>query len=118
MGVSDLVIGLTLIAFGTSLPELATTIVGSIRKETDIVVGNVIGSNIFNLLFIGGVVSLVHPLPVAASLFKIHFPILILLSLLLLPMMRIHLNLKRIEGLILLLIYILFLYLTLHNVNG
>jgi len=117
-GISDLVIGLTLIAFGTSLPELATTIVGAIRKETDIVVGNVIGSNIFNLLFIGGVVPIIHPLPVATSLFKIHFPILILLSFLILPMMRIKLNLKRIEGFILLIIYFTFLYLTLYNVGS
>jgi len=117
-GVSDLVIGLTLIAFGTSLPELATTIVGAIRKETDIVVGNVIGSNIFNLLFIGGVIPIIHPLPVAISLFKIHFPILILLSFLILPMMRIQLNIKRIEGFILLTIYFAFLYLTLYNVGS
>jgi cation:H+ antiporter len=110
-GVSDTVIGLTLIAVGTSLPELATTIIGVIKQETDIVVGNIIGSNIFNLLFIGGVVSLIKPIPVAPNLFQVEFAFLILSSILIWPIMRIRWNIHRIEGFILLAIYIIFIYL-------
>jgi len=61
-GVSDALIGLTIVAIGTSMPELATSLVASIKKKDDISVGNVIGSNIFNILCILGTVSLIHPL--------------------------------------------------------
>ena len=63
-GVSDSVIGLTLVALGTSLPELATTVMAAIRRQADVVLGNVIGSNMFNLLAIVGITSLVAPIPV------------------------------------------------------
>ncbi len=109
--VSDTVIGLTLIAVGTSLPELATTIVGVLRNETDIVVGNIIGSNIFNLLFIGGVIPLIRPIPVESSLFVIEFPALLLLSVLVWPLMRVKWNVHRYEGLLLLVLYFIFLWL-------
>ncbi len=108
-GVNDTVIGLTLIAVGTSLPELATTIVGVLKNENDIVVGNVIGSNIFNLLFIGGAVPLIQPIQIPTSLFEKEFYILIGLSVLIWPIVRIRWNVQRIEGLTLLLIYILFI---------
>ncbi|NIT59142.1 MAG: sodium:calcium antiporter, partial [Aliifodinibius sp.] len=60
--VSEKIIGLTIIAAGTSLPELATSIVAAMKKNTDIAVGNIIGSNIFNILLILGVSSLVKPI--------------------------------------------------------
>lgn len=63
-GVSDSVIGLTLVATGTSLPELATTVVAALRRQADVALGNVIGSNLFNLLAIMGVTALVGPVPV------------------------------------------------------
>ena len=109
LGVSDTVIGLTLIAVGTSLPELSTTIVGVLRRETDIVVGNVLGSNIFNLLFIGGLVPIIRPIPISHQLFFVEFPILIALSFLVLPMMRFRWNLQRWEGILLLAIYVYFI---------
>lgn len=62
LGASERVIGLTVVAIGTSLPELVTSIVAAVKKETDIAVGNIIGSNIFNILLIAGVSSLFHPL--------------------------------------------------------
>ncbi|GAB4370926.1 MAG: calcium/sodium antiporter [Calditrichia bacterium] len=111
IGVSDTVIGLTLIALGTSLPELATTLVGMIRKETEMVVGNIIGSNIFNLLFIGGFVPLVRPIPIENHLFYLEFPFLIGLSLLVWPIMRIRLNVNRIEGILLIALYGIFVFL-------
>jgi len=110
--VSDVVIGLTMVAVGTSLPELATTIVGVLHGETDIVVGNVIGSNIFNLLFIGGVIPLVHPIPVTGGMLLVQFPILVLLSSLLVPIMKVGLSVGRWESLLLLLIYAAFIFLT------
>jgi cation:H+ antiporter len=114
-GVSELVIGLTLIAVGTSLPELATTIVAAIKKETDIIIGNIIGSNIFNILLIGGVASIIRPIPVVEEMFTIQYPILLLLSIMVFPLMWIRLNLQRIEGTILLLIYIFFIYFTIQD---
>jgi cation:H+ antiporter len=66
MGISEKVISLTIIAAGTSLPELATSVVAAFRKNADIAVGNIIGSNIFNLLLIGGTVSLVNPVRYSA----------------------------------------------------
>lgn len=116
LGVSDTVIGLTLIAVGTSLPELATTIVGLIKKETDIVVGNIIGSNIFNLLFIGGAVSLIRPIEISPYLFDREFLFLLAISVLIWPIMRIRWNIQKFEGLILLIIYILFIIKTFQTV--
>lgn len=75
MGVSEKVIGLTIIAAGTSLPELATSVVAAFRKNADIAVGNIVGSNIFNLLLIGGLVSTVSPIKYH-SIFDIDFYIL------------------------------------------
>ena len=63
LNISERVIGLTVIAFGTSLPELVTCIVASVKKHSDIVVGNIIGSNIFNILFVLGITGLIHPIP-------------------------------------------------------
>jgi len=65
-GISEAVIGLTIVAVGTSLPELATSIVAVIRKQTDIAIGNVVGSNIFNLLSILGITALITPIPAEA----------------------------------------------------
>jgi cation:H+ antiporter len=75
IGISEKVIGLTIIAAGTSLPELATSVVAAYRKNADIAVGNIVGSNIFNLLLIGGTVSLVSPVRYS-SIFDIDFYIL------------------------------------------
>ena len=110
-GVSDEVVGLTLIAVGTSLPELATTIVGVLRKETDIVVGNVVGSNIFNLLMIGGVVSIIRPIPISHFLFNREFPFLLAFSILVWPIMRIRWNIHRYEGILLFVLYLVFVIL-------
>lgn len=68
LGVSDTVIGLTVVAAGTSFPELVTSVVASLKRQGDIALGNVLGSNIYNILFIGGVTGLVSPGPVPASI--------------------------------------------------
>lgn len=67
LGISEKVIGLTIIAAGTSLPELATSVVAALKKKTDIAVGNVVGSNLFNILLIGGTVAVVKPVPYSST---------------------------------------------------
>lgn len=84
-GVSETVIGLTLIAIGTSLPELATTVMAAFRKQADVALGNVIGSNIFNLLAIIGIASLVGKIPVDQSFLTFDLWVMLGASLLLLP---------------------------------
>jgi cation:H+ antiporter len=107
LGVSDLVIGLTLVAVGTSLPELATSVVAALRKEADIAVGNVIGSNIFNLTAVLGTASVIRPFGVAETVLAIELPAVILLSVLVLPLARPRFQIRRWEGVILLMCYLI-----------
>ncbi|NNE80496.1 MAG: calcium/sodium antiporter [Silicimonas sp.] len=85
VGVSDAVIGLTLVALGTSLPELATTVMAAIRRQADVALGNVIGSNLFNLLAIVGIASLFGPIPVAPGFLTFDLWVMLGASLLLVP---------------------------------
>lgn len=80
VGISDHVIGLTIVAVGTSLPELATTVVAARHKEPDIAIGNVVGSNIFNVLFVTGLAAVVRPLPIGAALVRFDVPVMLLVS--------------------------------------
>jgi cation:H+ antiporter len=73
-GISEAVIGLTIVAVGTSLPELATSVIAAIRKQTEIAVGNIVGSNIFNIFGILGVTALIHPIPSEARFAAIDMP--------------------------------------------
>ena len=84
-GVSDTVIGLTLVAIGTSLPELATTVMAAVRKQADVAIGNVIGSNMFNLLAIIGIANLFGSIPVDPQFLSFDLWIMLGTSLLLLP---------------------------------
>jgi len=105
-GVSDEVIGLTLIAAGTSLPELATSVVAAMKGQSDIAVGNVVGSNIFNILGILGVAGVILPLEVSEHMAKIDCPLMFVISLGCLPIMRSDLKITRLEGLVLLSAYL------------
>jgi cation:H+ antiporter len=82
-GVSDLVIGLTIVALGTSLPELAASVMSAIRNEHDIAIGNVIGSNIFNLLAVLGLPGLINPSVLDSEVLSRDYPIMFVLTLLL-----------------------------------
>ena len=97
LGVSEVVIGLTVVAIGTSLPELATSTVAAIRHEDEIAIGNVIGSNIFNILGIIGVTTLVCPVPVS-GLGWADWSLMLLYTILLYPLIRFSKNVNRIEG--------------------
>jgi cation:H+ antiporter len=98
IGLSDLVVGLTVVAVGTSLPELATSVLAAIRKEGDIAVGNAVGSNVLNILGVLGPTAILQPLAIAPSLLRFELPVMLLASLLLLPLARSRLRLERWEG--------------------
>jgi len=85
LGVSETVIGLTLVAVGTSLPELATTVMAALRRQADVAMGNVIGSNMFNLLAIVGLASFVGPIPVPPEMVRFDLWVMLASSLLLAP---------------------------------
>jgi cation:H+ antiporter len=98
LGLSELVIGLTIVAAGTSLPEVATSTVASARGEGDMAVGNVVGSNLFNLLAILGVSALVRPIPVPAGGHMVELLVMVGAVVLLLPLARTGAELSRWEG--------------------
>jgi cation:H+ antiporter len=110
-GVSERVIGLTIVAGGTSLPELATSAVAAARRQADIALANVIGSNIFNILGILGVAALVRPLSVAPALVTSDMWWMLAFSLVLLPMMLRGMRISRREGATLLAGYGVYLWL-------
>ena len=105
-GVSDTVIGLTLVALGTSLPELATTVMAAIRRQADVALGNVIGSNLFNLLAIIGIASLIKPIPVDLEMLYFDFWVMLGASLLLIPFVFLKQDLGKVWGVILSALYV------------
>jgi cation:H+ antiporter len=110
-GVPELIIGLTLVAFGTSLPELATALVSIVRRENEILIGNIIGSNIFNLLFVGGALAAGFYVPVSGEIYRLHIPVMVIFSLMILPAIYGKKILTRYWGLVILLMYFLFILL-------
>jgi len=109
-GVSELVIGLTIVAVGTSLPELATSVVAAVRNEADIAVGNVVGSNIFNVLGVLGIAPLVRPIAVDRSLYGMEMWVMIGLSVLLPLVCRVGHRLARVEGILFIVGYVIFVW--------
>jgi cation:H+ antiporter len=108
-GISDAVIGLTLVAIGTSLPELATTFIAVVRKKAEVVLGNLIGSNIFNLLAIIGITSLISPVPVDPTFIKFDFWIMLGSSILLAPFIFLNIQFNRLSGFLFVTLYISYL---------
>jgi cation:H+ antiporter len=105
LGVSELVIGLTLVAVGTSLPEIATSAIASIRGESDLAAGNVVGSNIANILLILGTTAIIRPIGVSSDVLTYDFPIMLAFSVLLLPFV-LDRRLQRWQATLLLLGYV------------
>jgi len=107
LGVSELVIGLTIVAVGTSLPEVATSVIAAIKGESDIAVGNAVGSNIFNLLGVLGIGALVAPdgVAVASRVLQFDLPVMVFVALVTLPIFYIDNRVSRIEGGLLLAYY-------------
>ncbi len=104
-GVTETVIGLTLVAVGTSLPELATTVMAALRRQADVALGNVIGSNMFNLLAIVGIATLVGPIPVDPEFLQFDLWVMLGASLLLIPFVFFKKDITRGWGLLLTLLY-------------
>ncbi|WP_211099961.1 calcium/sodium antiporter [Acuticoccus kandeliae] len=103
--VSEDVIGLTLVAVGTSLPELATTIVAAIKRHSEIALGNVLGSNVYNTIGIGGVTALVQPVPVSDTMRTFDIPLMVAISVLLVVVVATGQRVTRWEGGVLLGLY-------------
>jgi len=98
LGVSQVVIGITMVAVGTSLPELAISAVGAVRGHIDIAVGNAVGSNIFNTLFVIAAVSMVTTIKVDAHLLHFEYPVMLIFTLISFPLMRTGYKLSRPEA--------------------
>lgn len=98
LGVSDLVIGLTIVALGTSLPELVTSVVAAARRSQDIAVGNIIGSNIFNMLGILGTCAVVQPQTLSPQVLLVDTPVMVIATVALLPIMKSGGRISRGEG--------------------
>lgn len=109
MGVSETVIGLTLVAIGTSLPELATTVMACVRNKADVALGNVIGSNMFNLLAIIGIASLVGPIPVDPEFLRFDLWVMLAASLLLVPFVFLRVDISRVFGVVLTMLYVTYI---------
>ncbi|KEO72878.1 calcium/sodium antiporter [Anditalea andensis] len=109
-GISDRVIGVTVIAIGTSLPELATSLIAAFKKQTDIALGNILGSNLMNILAIIGVTAVVKPIMVSDLFLRNDFLWMLGFTLLLLPIILTKLRISRWEGGLLTSGYVLYLY--------
>ncbi len=115
-GVSQAVIGLTVIALGTSLPELATAITAAYRKQTDVIIGNVLGSNLFNILAVLGVTSIIHPIKYVGQIATQDVWIMLAIMLLLLPVVFTRDKIDRLEAGAFLVIYIAYIsYITMQG---
>jgi cation:H+ antiporter len=110
LGISQWIIALTVFAIGTSLPELATSAVSAFRKKTDISIGNIIGSNIFNILFVIGIVSMIGSLVIDTQALKFTLPVMLAFSIVLFPLMRTGFVITRLEGAVLISGYLIFLF--------
>lgn len=106
---SDAVIGLTIVAIGTSLPELITSIVASYKKEADIAIGSVVGSNIFNILSILGITALIFPVS-SAGINIIDLSVMLFTAIILFPLSRTGFSITRLEGTFLLAGYVVYIY--------
>jgi cation:H+ antiporter len=106
MQVPDILVGLTVVAVGTSLPELATSLVAAVREEADIAVGNIVGSNIFNVAAILGTTSIVTPVQVAPEILIHELPAVLLLSAIVIPVTWNGFTVRRWEGAVLLSLYV------------
>jgi len=109
-GVSEAFIGLTIVAIGTSLPELATSVIAAFRHQSDIAIGNVIGSNIFNVLGVLGVTALIAPISVSGRFLSFDLPILIGVSCVLAGVLLTRPQIGRGIGVLMLLGYAAYLY--------
>ena len=110
LGVGERVVGLTVVALGTSLPELVTACVASYKGQSDLALGNLMGSNIFNILSILGITSIIQIVPVNADILNKDIIWMLLITLMILPLMIMRREVGRVDGLILLIVYSIYIY--------
>ena len=108
-GLSQMVIGMTIVALGTSLPELAASIMAQVKRESDISIGNVIGSNLFNMFFVGGGAATIRGLEINTAIFTFEVPFMLLYTLLLFPIIFVSKGIKRPQAFAFLVLYIIFI---------
>lgn len=109
LGISPWIIGITVLAVGTSLPEIATSLAAALKKAHSISLGNIVGSNIFNILFILGIASLIRPIQLDKGVLKFGMPVLLVFTIALFVIMRTGYKISRKEGAVLFLGYLIFL---------
>jgi cation:H+ antiporter len=109
-GISERIIGVTIIAIGTSLPELITSVIAAISKQTDLALGNILGSNIMNILSIIGLTAIIKPIGVSLEFINSDFFWMLGITLFLFPLMKIKMRVSKIEGALLLLSYGAYLF--------
>lgn len=98
LSISPIIVGLTVVAIGTSLPELAASVAFAMKKQVDMSVGNVLGSNMLNVLFVVGLVSMINPLHVDTDSIQVHFPVMLAFCVVLLPLAWTQYRITRLEG--------------------
>ncbi len=114
-GVSDRVIALSLVAFGTSVPELAASIVAAFKKEQDISLGNIIGSNLFNIFLIIGVTAIIHPVSVSAEMLNNDYIWMMATSFAIMPLALHRKRISRLGGILLIVSYLVYIYLLIES---
>jgi cation:H+ antiporter len=119
LGVSEAVVAVSVVALGTSLPELITSVVAAFKGEGDISIGNILGSNIFNFLIVGGITALVKPFSLSERIFKFDTPIMLFMTVLLFfIIVTTGKRLGRIEGTIYVVFYIAYIFLVYYFPEG
>ncbi|MCF8480622.1 MAG: calcium/sodium antiporter [Rhodospirillum sp.] len=116
-GVPEEVIGLTMVAFGTSLPELATAVAAAMKRHAELAVGNIIGSNIFNILAILGITSVVTPLPISPGILAFDMWVMVISALILMPLFLFGIRMGRVVGVAFVAGYVAFIF-TVYNASG
>lgn len=109
-GISERIIGVTIIAIGTSLPELITSVIAAFEKKTEMALGNILGSNIMNILSIIGLTALIKPIQVNEAFLQTDYWWMIGITVLLFPLMRTRMKVSKLEGSILVGVYVTYLY--------
>lgn len=110
MNISQTVIGATIVSLGTTLPELFTSVVAASHGKLDISIGNIIGSCIFNMLAVVGIASMIKPIPVSTDILTLHFPFMLLTSMIVIPMISPDFYIDKKESLVLILVYIFYIF--------
>jgi len=110
MGVAESAVGLSIVALGTSLPEFAAGMAAALRRQSAVAIGNAVGSNIFNILSIIGVTSMIIPLHVDSNFLQFDYWVMLLISVGLLPIVFMHRSIGKFEGLIMAAFYVIYLY--------